>query len=52
MGFSILFLDWGRSVVFGISRLFFGEYLGAPRVLLVFGCVRFIGFEVSSVAAR
>ena len=47
-----LFFDWGRSEMFGISRLFFGAYLGAPRVLLVCNGDGFVGFEVSGVAAR
>ena len=37
--------------MFGISRLFFGAYLGAPRVLLVCDSDGLVGFEVSSVAA-
>ena len=38
--------------MFGISRLFFGAYLGAPRVCFVCNGDGFIGFGWSSVAAR
>jgi hypothetical protein len=38
--------------MFGISRLLFGAYLGAPRVFLVCDSEGFVVFVRSGVAAR